>query len=224
MVAFVHDAPHVVGPGLQCEARAVAQAGGVIADRTSLPDRIHAPPRGFLLRPRRRRGRGFSRTRGFSRSTCRACRPRRDSMPSRRRGTIVCHRARARDRASNAASSEYRRRSLRPGPGLDRAISVRKAHHLVGRCDVDVPRTGGGVKDDAVGFFQVLGEDFGLRRQLARGSTEHQHASGAALRQENVAIRRDAQRARLFEPSWRTRARKNHPALSEVLPAALRPL
>ncbi len=86
--------------------------------------------------------------------------------------------------------------------GFHRAIVIRIADDLVRCRDVDILRIGRRLKCDAVGPVQVLGEDFGLGRRAARfACAEHEHASGATLRQEDIAVRRDAQRARLLEPA-----------------------
>ena len=83
---------------------------------------------------------------------------------------------------------------------FDGTAAIRVADDLVRRGHIDIPGIGGRLEDDAVGPVQVFGEDLGLRRRAARACAEHEHAPRAALRQEDVDIRRDPHFSRLLEP------------------------
>ena len=85
--------------------------------------------------------------------------------------------------------------------GFGGAALVRVADHLVRRGHIHVLGIGGRNECDAIGPVEVLGKDFMFRRGACRAFPEHEHATRAALRQEDVAVRRDAERARLLEPA-----------------------
>ena len=82
---------------------------------------------------------------------------------------------------------------------FDGSAAIRIANHLVRRRHIDVLGVGRRLEDDAVRPVEIRGEDLGLRRRAARACAEHEHPAGPALRQEDVAVRRDAKRARLLE-------------------------
>ena len=200
MVALVDDAPEVVGAGLERESGAVAEAGGVVADLA--PGRIEDAHHGaiLLLAPGR-------------------------AAPVRRLeladlvGRHVGHadaQVRRRADGDEQALPVARGREV-PGPvALGRNVAddhlgrparlagagaVRIADHLVRRRHVDPLWIGGGDEGDAVGPVEVPGEDAGLRGCPGVASLVHQHPPGTALGDEDVAVRRNADPARLLEPA-----------------------
>ena len=84
---------------------------------------------------------------------------------------------------------------------LGLAAAIGEAHDAVGLGDIDVTRVRPRrIEGDAERAVEPVGEDGGARRLgRAVGGAEHGDAAGAALGDEDVAVRRDAHDARLLE-------------------------
>ena len=199
VVALVDDAPQIVRAGLHRQARAVAQSGGVVANALSL--RIEHAHHGAILffAP------GGAAAVGLF------------MLPDLlgRHGGHASHPqiGRRADGEEQALAIPGDREIARPVPlrrnvaddhfGRTRRLGVsaaiRISDHLVRRRDIDVFGIVGRLEDDAVGPVQFLGEDLGLRRRAAASARNTSTRPAAALRQEDVAVRRDAKGARLLE-------------------------
>ena len=152
----------------------------------------HAAPSACDCRARRR-GRRADRP---------ACRRRRWSR-SRPTRTCACRRPRRRCRASSGRRSTGRSRDQRlGGPArLQIAVAVGKAQHRIGVADIDELRIGSGrIEGDAERRVETRGEDRHYARlgAVAAGA-QHADAARLALGDENVAVGRDADEARLFQ-------------------------
>jgi hypothetical protein len=98
-----------------------------------------------------------------------------------------------------AADRQMRHHDLDWAAGGEIAIAIGKADHGIGVADIDPLRIGSGrIERDAERVVQARCERARRRRAVAV-RPQHADAPGAALRDENVAIRRHANDARLGE-------------------------
>src|SRR6185295_9727043 len=199
MVAFVPRAPESTGAWLDGHTGAVAQAGRIVAD--GLAFRIehahHGPvlflapgrtnPVGLLIGPNFLPG--FFRHFGGNIGS----RADRDEQAFAVAGNFQVARPMA--RRGNISDYDFGW----PG-GLAVAAAIGIANDLVRGAHIDVFGRSRRMERDAVGTFQVVGEDFG-RRLAVFGCVagEDQDASGLSFRHEDIAIRCNPHDARLFQ-------------------------
>src|SRR6516225_11051674 len=101
-----------------------------------------------------------------------------------------------------AASRQSGDDRLRGTSGLQIARPIRKADDRIGVRDIDVLRVRSGRPEgDAKRPIKTLGEGVNLRRTGGLASAQHANAAGPALRDKDVATRRNPEQTRVIEPA-----------------------
>ena len=217
-VALIGDAPGVARRRRDGEARAIADPGGEraeiaavrVGDEHGGPPRFR-PPRGAEPVLRFPVGDRLGALLAHPLAGVRGRADRDEELLAvRREGDVA--------RPVRAALGQAANDDLGLAQRLPVAGGIGEPHDLVRLGDIDEAWIGtGGIKSDAIGAVEPLGED-GRRGIAALG--EHAHLAGAALGQEDVAVRRGAQDTRSPEPF---RHQLRHEAGRHAGQPALRP-